>query len=121
MDKASDCIVPVHIFQCPVQAPPISASRFSTVLFQAYILLGSPKHLIKKIKTINQTIIFFFLIGNEKILLRKNQPTRVHWGCTMGAKIKNHNYNDQVKREGKNKKNTIKPHSKQGEYTRKKT
>ena len=39
----------------------------------------------------------------------------------MGAKIKNQNYNDQVMQEGKNKKNVTKPHSKQGEYARRKT
>ena len=32
---------------------------------------------------------------------------------TLGAKIKNPNYNDQVKKEEKNKKNATKPHSKQ--------
>ena len=63
----------------------------------------------------------FFLIGNEKILLRKKQPTRVHWGCTVGAKIKNQNYNDQVKQEEKNKNNATKPHSKQVEFARRKT
>ena len=36
-------------------------------------------------------------------------------------KFKNQNYNDQVKQEGKNKKNVIKSHSKQREYARKKT
>ena len=36
-------------------------------------------------------------------------------------KFKNQNYNDQVKQERKNKKNVIKPYSKQGEYARKKT
>ena len=36
-------------------------------------------------------------------------------------KFKNQNYNDQVKQERKNKKYAIKPHSKQGEYARKKT
>ena len=61
-------------------------------------------------------MIFFFLIGNEKILLRKKEPTRVHWRCTVGAKIKNQNHNDQVKQEEKNKNNATKPHSKQGEY-----
>ena len=39
----------------------------------------------------------------------------------MGAKIKNQNYNDQVKQEGKNKKNETKPHSIQEEFARKKT
>jgi len=39
----------------------------------------------------------------------------------VGAKIKNQNYNDQVKHEGKNKNNAIESHSKQGEYVRKKT
>jgi len=39
----------------------------------------------------------------------------------MRAQIKNQNYNDQVKQEGKNKKNGIKPHSNQGEFARKKT
>ena len=39
----------------------------------------------------------------------------------MGAKIKNQNYNDQVKQEGKNKKNATVPHSKQEDYVRKKT
>ena len=29
----------------------------------------------------------------------------------MGAQIKNQNYNDQVKQEGKNKKNKKRPHS----------
>ena len=33
----------------------------------------------------------------------------------MGAQIKNQDYNDQVKQEGKNKKNDKKPHSNQGE------
>ena len=32
----------------------------------------------------------------------------------MGVKIKNQNYNDQVKEDVKNKKNATKPHSKQG-------
>ena len=40
---------------------------------------------------------------------------------TLGAKIKNPNYNDQVKEEEKNKKNATKPHSKQRECVRKKT
>ena len=109
MDKASDCIVPVHIFQCPFQAPPISASRFSTVLFQAYILLGSPKHLIKKIKTINQTIFFFFfLIGNGKKFIKKklanlstlgmmycggkNQEPKLQWSSKAGRE-KQEKYN----------------------------
>ena len=39
----------------------------------------------------------------------------------MGAKIKNQNYNNQVKQEGKNKKNVTEPHSIQREYVRKKT
>ena len=50
-------------------------------------------------------------------------PTRVHphWGCTVGAKIKNQIYNDQAKQERKNKKNATEPHSNQGEYVRKRT
>ena len=32
-------------------------------------------------------------------------PNRVHWGCTMGAQIRNQKYNDQEKQEKKNKKN----------------
>ena len=40
---------------------------------------------------------------------------------TLGAKIKNPNYNDQVKEDEKNKKNATKPHSKQRECVRKKT
>ena len=63
--------------------------------------------------------IFFFL-DNVKILLKK-VPNQVHWGCTMGAQIKNQNYNDQVKQEGKNKKNKKRPHSSQRECARKKT
>ena len=63
-----------------------------------------------------KNFFFFFLIGNEKILLRKKEPTRVHWRCTVGAKIKNQNHNDQVKQEEKNKNNATKQHSKQGEY-----
>ena len=39
----------------------------------------------------------------------------------MGAKIRNQNYNDQVKQEGKNRKNEKKLHSNQGEFARKKT
>ena len=39
----------------------------------------------------------------------------------MGVKIKNQNYNDQVKEEEKNKKNATRPHSKQGECVKKKT
>jgi len=39
----------------------------------------------------------------------------------MGAQIKNQNYNNQVKQEGKNKKNETKSHSIQGECARKKT
>ena len=39
----------------------------------------------------------------------------------MGVKIKNQNYNDQVKEEEKNKKNATGPHSKQGECVRKRT
>ena len=39
----------------------------------------------------------------------------------MGAKIKNQNYNDQVKQGWKNKKNATEPHSKQREYVGKKT
>ena len=39
----------------------------------------------------------------------------------METKIKNQNYNGQVKQEGKNKKNVTKPHSKQEEYARKST
>ena len=39
----------------------------------------------------------------------------------MGATIKNQNYNDQVKQEGKNKKNATEPDSRQGEYVRKST
>ena len=35
-------------------------------------------------------------------------------GCTVGAKSKNQNYNDEVKQEEKNKNNATKPHSKQG-------
>ena len=66
------------------------------------------------------SFFLFFLIGNEKNLLIK-KPTRVHWEYTVGAKIKNQNYNDQVKQEWKNKKNAIEPHSKQGGYARKKT
>ena len=67
----------------------------------------------------NKMIFFFsFLIGNEKNLLRKKQPTRVYWGCTIGAKIKNQNFNDQVKQEEKNKNNATKPHSKQVEHAR---
>ena len=44
-------------------------------------------------------------------------PTRVHphWGCTVGAKIKNQNYNDQAKQGVKNKKNATKLCSNQGE------
>ena len=68
-----------------------------------------------------KNFFFFFLIGNEKILLRKKEPTRVHWRCTVGAKIKNQNHNDQVKQEEKNKNNATKPHSKQGEYAWRKT
>ena len=68
-----------------------------------------------------QDDLFFFWIGKEKILLKKKQPTREHWGCTMGAQIKKQNYNDQVKQEGKNKKNVTELHSIQGEYVRKKT
>ena len=51
-----------------------------------------------------------------KILLKnEKQPTQVHWKCTMGAQINNQYYNDQVKQEGKNKKNDKRPHSNQGE------
>ena len=64
--------------------------------------------------------IFFFFLDNVKILLKK-VPNQVHWGCTMGAQIKNQNYNDQVKQEGKNKKNEKRPHSSQRECARKKT
>ena len=38
-----------------------------------------------------------------------------------GDTIRNQNYNDQVKQEGKNKKNETKPHSIQGEFARKST
>ena len=56
-----------------------------------------------------------------KILLKnEKQPTQVHWKCTMGAQINNQDYNDQVKQEGKNKKNDKKPHSNQGECVGKK-
>ena len=48
-------------------------------------------------------------------------PHRVHWGCTMGPQIRNQNYNDQEKQEGKNKKNEERPHSTQRECARKKT
>ena len=37
----------------------------------------------------------------------------------MGAQIKNQNYNDQVKHEGKNKKNEKRPNSNQRECARK--
>ena len=41
---------------------------------------------------------FFFLISNVRILLIiKKVPSRVHWGCTMGAQIKRQKYNDQEK------------------------
>ena len=38
----------------------------------------------------------------------------------MGAQINNQDYNDQVKQEGKNKKNDKRPHSSQGECVKKK-
>ena len=45
-----------------------------------------------------------------KILLSKEkQPTRVHWEWTKLAQIKDQGYNDQVKQEGKNKKNDKRP------------
>ena len=48
----------------------------------------------------------FFFISNVKILLIiKDVPNRVHWGCTIGAQIRNQKYNDQEKQEKKNKKN----------------
>ena len=62
----------------------------------------------------------FFLIDKVKILLIR-VPHRVHWGCTMGPQIRNQNYNDQEKQEGKNKKNEERPHSTQRECARKKT
>ena len=41
---------------------------------------------------------FFFLISNVRILLIiEKVPSRVHWGCTMGAQIKKQKYNDQEK------------------------
>ena len=40
---------------------------------------------------------FFFLISNENFIKKRKQRTQVHWECTMGAQIKNQNYNDQVK------------------------
>ena len=48
-------------------------------------------------------------------------PNWVHWGCTMGEQIRNQNYNDQEKQEGKNKKNEKRPHSNQRECAGKKT
>ena len=39
----------------------------------------------------------------------------------MGAQINNQDYNNQVKQEGKNKKNDKKPHSNQGECVEKET
>ena len=62
---------------------------------------------------------FFFWIDNVKILLIR-VPHRVNWGCTMGPQIRNQNYNDQEKQEGKNKKNEERPHSTQRECARKK-
>ena len=45
---------------------------------------------------------FFFFFGQiTKNFIKKKQPTQVHWGCTVGAKIKNQNYNNQVKQQGK--------------------
>ena len=46
-------------------------------------------------------------------------PNQVHWGCTMGAQIRNQNCNDQEKQEGKNKKNEKRPHSIQRECKKK--
>jgi len=40
---------------------------------------------------------FFFWIGNEKILLRKKIANLSTLRMYYGAKIKNQNYNDQVK------------------------
>ena len=65
-------------------------------------------------------ITFFFSIDNVKILLII-VPNRVHWGCTMGAQIKNQNYLYQEKQEKKNKKNEERPDSTQRECARKKT
>ena len=48
-------------------------------------------------------------------------PNRVHWGCTMGAQIKNPNYNDLYDWGEKNKNRKAKLNSTQGEYGKRKT
>ena len=54
------------------------------------------------------------------LLIMEKVPSRVHWGCTMGAQNKKQKNNDQEKQE-KNKKNEKRPHSNQRECARKKT
>ena len=85
----------------------IGAFFFSFFLFFQFIVWDSELH------------NFFFSIDNVKIL-SIIVPNRVHWGCTMGAQIKNQNYSDQEKQEKKNKKNKERPHSTQRECARKK-
>ena len=90
MDKASGCIVPVHIFRCPFQAPPISASGFSTVLFQAYILLGSPKYLIKKIKKNHQSKKYMSLQAFMYLNIPPHKYTNSYWFSIKLSKQKHY-------------------------------
>ena len=46
-------------------------------------------------------IFFFFWIGNEKKIIKKKIANLSTLRMYYGAKIKNQNYNDQVKQEGK--------------------
>ena len=42
--------------------------------------------------------ISFFFVSNIRILLIiEKVPSRVHWGCTMGAQIVKQKYNGQEK------------------------
>ena len=72
-------------------------------------------------KSLSLLFLFLFFISNKKVLLIKIQANLSTLECIMGATIKNQNYNDQIKQEGKNKKNATEPHSRQGEYVRKRT
>ena len=64
-------------------------------------------------------IKLFFLINNGRILLIiEKLPSRVHWRCTMGAKIRKQKNNSQEKKKRKNKKNGKRPHSIQRECVR---
>ena len=63
------------------------------VLTYSYdLLIARERNFVQKYS--REEIFFFQQV--TKNFIKKKQPTQVHWGCTVGAKIKNQNYNDQV-------------------------